>query len=440
MSRTLTIAGREFRRTVLTKAFFFGAVVVPVICAGVTIAADLFLKPTIVPMEGTVAVHGGGPNFTPAFSTELKTTPKATTFTVPDGDDAAAIVDAAVESAAVQQTTDRPDTTNLELATITDVTADELRAGIRDDTWIAALLVTGEDDLRLELIVPPSMPNSHVELLESSARRAAVDARLIDQGLSPDEIRRLVDRPPLRTVRLDREGGEHTEAQWTRWVVPIVMMGLIWMTTFTGGNYLLTSTIEEKSSKVIEVLLSACGPGELIHGKIIGFGLVTLVMIAMYAAVAGFFLSMMAALDLIDVLDILVSVLCLVMAYLMIASMMAGVGAAVSDITEAQSLLGPVTMLIMAPLLLIPVVTEDPEGIVATVTTFIPPLTPFVLVLRVAAAVEPLPWWEIVAGLIVGFVAAGAMVWAAGRIFRVGILMQGKPPSPREMIRWIRYR
>jgi ABC-type Na+ efflux pump permease subunit len=201
-------------------------------------------------------------------------------------------------------------------------------------------------------------------------------------------------------------------------VVPVVVMGLIWLTTLTGGNYLLTSTIEEKSSKVIEVLLSACGPGELIHGKIIGFGLVTLVMITMYAAVAAIFLTMLAAADLVSVGDLIVSGLCLIMAYLMIASLMAGVGAAVSDLTEAQSLLGPVTLVIMAPLLLIPVVTEDPSGIVATVATFIPPLTPFILVLRVSAAVEPLSWIEVIGELVFGFIAAAAMVWAAGRIFR----------------------
>ena len=443
MSRTWIIALREFKRTVLTKAFFFGAVVIPVLFAGVSIAADMFLKPTIHPVQGTLAVHGGSEHLVPALRTRLAPPQAAPTVVVSQGDNAAELVeDVVTKSVEISQQTDRPDTSELIVQTVTTDTPDALRQGVRDGTWVAAVHVRADDegDTRFELIVPPAMANSHLELFEDATRTAAVDARLLEQQLDPGEIRRLVKRPSLGTIRLDREGGERAEAQWTRWVVPIVMMGLIWLTTFTGGNYLLTSTIEEKSSKVIEVLLSACGPGELIHGKIIGFGLVTLVMIIMYAAVAAFFLTMLAAVDLVDVTDVLVSSACLVMAYLMIASMMAGVGAAVSDLTEAQSLLGPVTLVIMAPLLLIPVVTEDPSGVVATVATFIPPLTPFVLVLRVAAAVEPIAWWEIAAALIVGFAAATGMVWAAGRIFRVGILMQGKPPSPRELLRWIRYR
>lgn len=443
MNRTWIIAGREFRRTVLTKAFFFGAVVVPLLFAGVTIAVDLFLKPTIHPMDGTLAIHGGGSHLIEALTDTLQPPAAPTPLQLPADGDTAELVDAILDSAAtIEVQNDRPDTTALKIIAIPDATAESIRGRIRDETWLAAVVVTTneDDEARFDLIVPPSMPNSHLELLETSVRRAAVNARLLDQDLVPATIRKLVARPHLRTVRLDHEGGERTEAQWTRWVVPVVAMGLIWLTTLTGGNYLLTSTIEEKSSKVIEVLLSACGPGELIHGKIIGFGLVTLVMITMYAVVAAIFLTMLAAADLVSVSDLIVSVLCLIMAYLMIASMMAGVGAAVSDLTEAQSLLGPVTLIIMAPLLLIPVVTEDPSGIVATVATFIPPLTPFILVLRVSAAVEPLSWIEVISELVFGFAAAAAMVWAAGRIFRVGILMQGKPPSLRELLRWISYR
>ena len=444
MSRTWTIATREFRRTVLTKAFFIGAVVIPVLFVGVSIAAEMFLKPTIHPLEGQLAVSGGGSNFVEAITMALQDERQEVKAAPPPKRDVVEQVGAAVEAAAKEESQgDRPDTSNLHLTDVTDTDADAIRKGVRDGLWVAAIIVTPSDDEvhpTLELLVPPAAPKSHVELLETATRTAAVDARLLDKGLKPSEIRSLVARPRVRTVRLDTVGGERTEAEWTRWVIPILVMGLIWMTTLTGGNYLLTSTIEEKSSKVIEVLLSACGPGELIHGKIIGFGMVTMLMLAMYAVVAAIILTLLAAVDLVSVSELLVSGACMIMAYLMIASMMAGGGAAVSDLTEAQTLMGPVMIVLMAPLLLIPVVTEDPSGIVATVATFVPPMTPFILVLRVTAAVEPLPWWEVVGALLFGFGAAAVMVWAAGRVFRVGILMQGKPPSPRELLRWIRYR
>lgn len=451
MSRTWIIAGREFRRTVLTKAFFIGAVVVPVAFVGISIAAAAFLKPTIEPMIGELAVKGGGEHFLTALHIAIHDEDgqypgqsQSLSPARPKDADATELIDAALADAKSTPTEERPSTEQVDFVDVSGKDETAIRDGVRDGTWFAALIVHPPAEpgrhKTLELVVPPTAPNSHVQLLENSARTAAVDARLLNQGYAPNTIRHLFTRPRLKTTRLDRSGGEHTEAQWTRWVVPVIMMGLIWMTVMTGGNYLLTSTIEEKSSKVIEVLLSACSPRELIGGKIIGFGMVTLLMLSMYALVAGAILSLLAAADVVRIDTLIISALCLVMAYLMIASMMAGVGAAVSDLTEAQSLLGPVTLIIMAPLFLIPVVTEDPEGIVSIVTTFIPPLTPFILVLRVAASADPLPWLEVIAALIVGFAAAIGMAWAAGRIFRVGVLMQGKPPSIRELVRWIRYR
>ena len=447
MSRTWIIASREFRRTVLTKAFLLGAVIVPILFVGISIAAAAFLRPTIEPMIGQLAVKGGGEHFIVALHLALHDD---------DGDedeppqvqqpnaDATELIDAALADAKSKPTGERPSTEQVEVVLYDELDKQAMLDGVRDGTWFAAIVVhpptePGRNET-LELVVPPSAPNSHVQLLEDASRTAAVDARLLEQGYKPPDVRRLFIRPRLKTTRLDRSGGEHTEAEWTRWVVPVIMMGLIWLTVMTGGNYLLTSTIEEKSSKVIEVLLSACSPRELIGGKIIGFGLVTLLMLSMYALVAAAILMLLAAADVVRFDTLVISALCLVMAYLMIASMMAGIGAAVSDLTEAQSLLGPVTLIIMAPLLLIPVVTEDPGGVVSIVTTFIPPLTPFILVLRVSASADPLPWIEVTLALIVGFAAAFGMTWTAGRIFRVGILMQGKPPSIRELARWVRFR
>jgi ABC-2 type transport system permease protein len=447
MSRTWIIAIREFRRTVLTKAFLIGAVVVPVAFVGISIAAAAFLKPTIEPMVGELAIQGANEHFITALHVALAEDDdgdETTTPRPPDGADTTERIDAALADAQSKPQQERPSTDQVNIVDVGPQDDLSIRDGIRNGIYFAAIIVHPSSNdgghKTLELIVPPTAPNSHVQLLERSSRTAAVDARLLIQGYAPASLRQLFARPRLKTTRLDRAGGEHTEAEWTRWVVPVIMMGLIWMTVMTGGNYLLTSTIEEKSSKVIEVLLSACSPRELISGKILGFGMVTVLMLSMYALVAAAILSLLAAADVIRLDTLIISALCLVMAYLMIASMMAGVGAAVSDLTEAQSLLGPVTIVIMAPLLLIPVVTEDPEGIVAIVTTFIPPLTPFILVLRVAASADPLPWFEVLAALIIGFAAAFAMTWAAGRIFRVGVLMQGKPPSLRELLRWVRYR
>jgi ABC-2 type transport system permease protein len=122
----------------------------------------------------------------------------------------------------------------------------------------------------------------------------------------------------------------------------------------------------------------------------------------------------------------------------MIASIMAAIGSAVNELREAQSLMTPAMLVLMIPLFLWLPISTSPNGLLATVTSFIPPLIPFVMILRVAGD-EVIPMWQIVLSLLIGYPAMVAMVWMAARVFRVGVLMYGKPPSPVELIKWVRY-
>lgn len=447
MSRILIVAGREFRHTVLTKAFFIGSVVVPVIIVLVSIGAEMFLKPTIPPMKGPLAVIDGSPALLEALHENLSP-PEATTTAAARSQRPEEIIEAAVAEAAEQASAEtRPDTSGLTLESQPASELDAIKEGIRDGSWVAAIEVAARS---LEPDAPsggaaiiwlaPGAAGSHVDLLTKSTRQAVVDARLRGMGMSPDVIRAAIDRPSIETVRIGSEGGEQSESQLTRFLVPVAFMGLMWIVVITGGNYLLMSTIEEKSTRVIEVLLSATSPTGLLAGKIVGFAGVSAVMLAMYLIVAVVIMVLFAALDIVSAGDVLLGGSFFLIAYLMMAAIMAGIGSAVSDVTEAQSLMGPAMLILMLPLLLIPVVSEDPNGTIAVVASFIPPLSPYVMVLRIAAAPEPLPLVEVLLAVAWAALCAGGMIWAAGRIFRVGVLMQGKPPSPLELLRWIRYR
>jgi ABC-2 type transport system permease protein len=144
--------------------------------------------------------------------------------------------------------------------------------------------------------------------------------------------------------------------------------------------------------------------------------------------------------DLVPIIHLVYLLVYFVMGFFMVASMMAGVGSAVSELREAQSLITPVMMLLMIPLILWLPITENPNGVLATVTSYIPPLIPFVMILRVTAASEPVPLWQIISSIVVGYAWMIVMVWMCAKIFRVGVLMYGKPPSPLELLRWVRYR
>jgi ABC-2 type transport system permease protein len=223
-------------------------------------------------------------------------------------------------------------------------------------------------------------------------------------------------------------------------LVPGAFMLLMWITTFTGANYLLTNTIEEKGSKVIEVLLAAVSPMELLAGKILGQLGSTAVMLAMYglAGLAG--LSALAMMDLVPASSLVLMIAFALTAYLMIASMLTAVGSAVTNLQEAQALVGPVMLVLIVPLMLWLPISENPNGAFAVVCSFLPPISPFIMVLRATGTTEPVPGWQVALSLAVCAASSVGFLWLASRIFRVGILMQGKPPTPRELLRWARYR
>lgn len=451
MNKTWAVAWREFRHTVLTKAFFFGVIVAPLVFLVILIAIGVFLRPEARPLVGNVGVVSPDNALQEPLQKALHKTADSPTISMESmtpSDASAMLIEGAMAS---PQNTVVPETIDLTVRPVSESEIDSVKEGIREGTWTAlivaeasALDLTEDSDAhrknnRVKVYVSPDSPPSHTELLEDAARLALVEARVMRQGLDPAMVQRLTARPWADTVRLIEGGDEKTEIGDLRRFLPIAFMIIIWLTTFVSGNYLLTSTIEEKSNRVMEVLLSAVSPMELMAGKILGYAMVTAVMVAMFSSLVVAFLVMVSVLDLITPMQIVLLVIYLVMAYLMVAAIMAGIGSAVSDMRDAQTLLGPVSFAVMIPLFLSPVVAEEPNGIVAIVTTYIPPLTPFVMVLRLVAT-EPVSGLEIGLSIGWGFICALGLIWLASRIFRVGVLMQGKPPSPLELIRWARYR
>ncbi|MCH2133436.1 MAG: ABC transporter permease [Phycisphaerales bacterium] len=449
MNKIWTVAWREFRHTVLTKAFFFGVVVAPLFFLAVIIVISIFLKPEAKPLVGKVAVISPGNVLIEPLQEEMDVPPppgpgdlKSLELT---NEEAMEMVIEQATSPTAEVVT--PKTVEIEIVPIDPDQVDDVKAGIRDGTWVA--LITADEaalamdaerrDNRVRIFVAPGSPPSHTELLESAARKALTSARVANAGLDPSMVAKLTARPRAETNRLVEGGDERTEIGELRRFLPIGFMMLVWLTTFISGNYLLTSTIEEKSNRVMEVLLSAVSPIQLMAGKILGYGMVTIVMVAMFSLIIIGLLAVATAMDLISPYQIVLGVIYLVMAYLMIAAIMAGIGSAVSDMRDAQTLLGPVSIAVIIPLIISSVITEEPNGVVAVVTTYIPPLTPFVMVMRILAT-EPISALEIAASLAWGFLTAIFLVWLASRIFRVGVLMQGKPPSPLELLRWARYR
>jgi ABC-type Na+ efflux pump permease subunit len=199
----------------------------------------------------------------------------------------------------------------------------------------------------------------------------------------------------------------------------------------------MTTTVEEKSSRVAEVLLSAVSPMQLMTGKIVGQMAVGFLVLAVYAGMGVGALVSFALLGVLDPMLLVYLFIFYLIAYFVIASLLAAVGAAVNEMREAQSLMGPIMMVLMIPWILWMPISRDPDSLFAVVTSFLPPLNPFVMMIRLASTSPP-PWWQVWLSIGIGVVSVYGALWFAAKVFRVGLLMYGKPPNFRTLIRWVR--
>jgi ABC-2 type transport system permease protein len=295
-----------------------------------------------------------------------------------------------------------------------------------------------ESDEDLTIFIPNDFAIDHTSFVTRNAENAIVNARLKRQGHDPKTVRNMLKRPSAITMRIQEDGELATDNEFARTLLPIAFILLLWIATFTSGNYLLTTTIEEKSNKVIEVLLSAISPMQLLGGKIVGQAGVSAVILCMYGSAAVVGLITFAMMDIVTFSQLGFFLVYFVMGYFMIATMMVAVGSAVSELSDAQSLMGPMMLLFLVPMVLWPIITEHPHGSVAFVTSYIPPLIPFIMIIRITSATEPVMMWEILTSIGVGYIAVICMIWMSARIFRIGILIQGKPPNLLQLAKWIR--
>lgn len=440
--KILLIAWREFRHTALTKGFIIGAVAMPVVMFGVIALMPKLLSQKAPPLVGTIVV--ADPTGTVLARAEEILKRKRTPLEIAGEIAKNPPTDTGSRLEAVSELATQ-DEQQIEVtwrAATPEETDEVLKSALARGEFLAAASVTvdaldpAKDKSSFDLYIPSSLSPKHVGQISRALRKAVEEERVARSGVDRELLARLSDQPDPRTLRISPAGSEAKENTELRFIVPAAFMFLLWICVFTSANYLLTTTIEEKSNKVMEVLLAAASPMQLLAGKILGYSMVSAVMLVMYGGLGVAGLSAAAMMDLVPLTHLVYLAVFFVMAYFMVAAMMSAVGSAVSDLREAQSLVGPVMMVLIVPLMLWMPIVENPNGWLATVAGFVPPATPFVMILRLTAATEPIPAWQTALAIVWGFACAIGMLWLAARIFRVGVLMQGKPPTPKELLRW----
>ena len=279
--------------------------------------------------------------------------------------------------------------------------------------------------------------------LETAVNEEIAHRRFTDAGVDQALVEKLTTRVDLTTLGLVERGatGAAVPAREVddlqRMGVPMFVLVLMFISVMTGALHLLNAVIEEKMSKISEVLIGAVTPTQLLFGKLLGVVAVSILLTLVYLVGGIYVLVSFGRPDLIDPVLIgwfLIFMLC---AALMFGSIFLAAGSACSDLKDSQSVVQPVMMLMLLAYFSSFVVMRAPESTLSVALSFVPTVTPFAMMLRLAMPPGP-PMWQVVASVVLLLVSTSAIIWAAGRIFRVGLLMQGKPPTIPELLKWVR--
>jgi len=227
-----------------------------------------------------------------------------------------------------------------------------------------------------------------------------------------------------------RSGGEVSFRDKLPTVVGLAVGFILWSLIITGASILLNSVMEEKSNKILEVLLSSASATEILTGKVLGVALLTLTVLVAWGGLGGGALIAAAPDMARDIGSVLLNdglliyfLLFMVGGYLMYAVLFAAIGAFCETPRDAQTLMGPIMMVLVVPLLVMQMAIRTPDAPLVKIMSLIPPFTPFVMAARAPSGP---PLIEIVGALIGMFLFAALMVWVAGRAFRAGALSDVK--------------
>jgi len=272
------------------------------------------------------------------------------------------------------------------------------------------------------------------EIVNRRFRGAAVDRALVAR------LTRRVDMSELGLFERDTSGAIRaaTRVDKIRTIaIPVAMMMILLFSVMSGAPQLLNSVIEEKMSRISEVLIGSVTPFELMMGKLAGSIAVSLLLAGVYVFGGLTVASRFGYGDVVHGVDIAWLLLFLLLASFMFGSVFITIGAACSDLKDAQGMMPPAMLLLMLPWLTWFAVLNAPDSPIAVGLSLFPTATPFLMLLRIMLPPGP-PAWQIALSLALTAAATVAMVYAAGKIFRTGLLMQGKPASFAEMWRWVR--
>jgi ABC-2 type transport system permease protein len=322
------------------------------------------------------------------------------------------------------------------------------------------------------LIIPEDLNSDHVNLLYYSSDTLSLgqelqlrvklkeilkEIRIENTGISREILNKLNVNLSLSTGKLTAEGEEKKTSTIISAILGYIMAFLIYMSVFIYSSIVIRGVMEEKTNRIVELIISSVKPFELMLGKIIGIGSMGLTQLAIWFLLksiilfTGLFIfssnTIMPAAEQLQIKEILSEYqsfdLTLIFyfffyflgGYLLYGSLYAAIGSAVDQESDAQQLVLPVTMPLVLCMLIIGRIIQNPNGSIARFCSIFPFFSPMTMLVRLASV--EVPWYELALSMFLLVATFLGSVWISAKIYRTGILMYGKKITFREMVKWI---
>jgi ABC-2 type transport system permease protein len=321
----------------------------------------------------------------------------------------------------------------------------------------------GRDELDGYLVIPPDIINNSESKaayygrnvgdvftrgqIENRLNSAVRRQRLIKEGVKDQEVDALSKPVDLATYPVNEKGEEGAEDSGAGFVMVFIIAFLIYMTVLLYGQVVLGAIIEEKETRIAEILFSSVRPFQIMFGKLIGVSLMALTQLTIwavaFAAIALYVVPAMAAQGFKDInlphlppFFVIYFFLFFLLGYFMYATLYALIGSMVTTAQEGGQMAMPVIFLLMAGLYLAFAVIRAPNSSFAFWVSMVPFFSPITMMVRIVSQTPP--FWQIALSLVLGIVTVLFLLWLAARIYRVGMLMYGKRATIPEVMRWVR--
>jgi ABC-2 type transport system permease protein len=449
MRKVLVIAAREYRAAVRTRAFLLSLVLMPVLMGGSFLLQMVFkhLDDTTEKRVAVIDRTPGGQLF-PLLEAAMERRNQYLIFDTDTGKQTQPVF-------------------RLERV---DPSPDDPEAIARQRLGLSKQVEKGEfygfldigPDVYAYSDTPPAEPNQAINdraalryqsnhstnslffrWADRAVNQAVQQHRFTEANVPQARVQAIQQPVPLRVKGLSRRNKEtgaiedpSDESQVANILVPALLIAMMLMLVLTGATPPMQGVVEEKMQRIAEVLLGSVRPFELMLGKLAGMVGVSLTVVAVYLTGSYLLAARSGYTEFLPGWLLAWFLVYQVLAVLMYGSIFIAIGAAVTDMKETQGLLMPVMVVAMLPLFVLIPIIEDPNSLFATLCSFFPPSTPMLMLARQAIPPGP-PWWQPLLGIALVLATTLGCVYAAGRIFRVGILMQGKGARIGDLVRWV---